>query len=78
MQLAVEGTDERRDRDEGNNRHAPRSTGDRDDRPQRERRRIDVSDLHAAGIDEFVRSNVDTDAVSLEHRGGRTYLLLED
>lgn len=78
MQLAVEGADERRDRDEGNTRHTSRSTDDRDGQPQRERRRIDVSDLHTAGIDEFVRSNVETDAVSLEHRGGRTYLLLEE
>jgi hypothetical protein len=51
-------------------------------RPDREastdRRRIDVTDLHAAGVEEFVRTNVETDAVSLEHRGGRTYLLLKD
>ncbi|WP_440763904.1 hypothetical protein [Natronorubrum sp. DTA7] len=43
-----------------------------------ERRRIDVTDLHAAGIEEFVESNVDTEFVSLEHRGARTYLVLED
>ena len=42
------------------------------------RRRIDVTDLHAAGIEEFVRSNVDTDCVSLEHRGARTFLVLEE
>lgn len=43
-----------------------------------DRRRIDVTDLHADGIEAFVESNVDTDAVSLEHRGGRTYLVLEE
>lgn len=43
-----------------------------------QRRRIDVTDLHAAGIEEFVETNVDTDDVSLEHRGGRTYLVLEE
>ncbi|WP_436344958.1 hypothetical protein [Natronorubrum sp. FCH18a] len=46
--------------------------------PEPGRRRIDVTDLHAAGIEEFVESNVDTDYVSLEHRGARTYLVLED
>ena len=44
----------------------------------RERRRIDVTDLHAGGIEEFVRSNVDTDRVSLEHCGARTYLVVEE
>lgn len=43
-----------------------------------QRRRIDVTDLHAAGIEEFVESSVDTDDVSLEHRAGRTYLVLEE
>lgn len=43
-----------------------------------ERRRIDVTDLHAAGIEEYVQSNVETDAVSLEHRGARTFLVLEE
>ncbi|MXV61970.1 hypothetical protein GS429_07845 [Natronorubrum sp. JWXQ-INN-674] len=42
------------------------------------RQRIDVTDLHADGIEEFVHSNVDTDYVSLEHRGGRTYLVIEE
>lgn len=46
--------------------------------PMPERRRIDVTDLRAAGIESFVESNVDTEFVSLEHRGGRTYLVLED
>lgn len=41
------------------------------------RRRIDVTDLHAAGVESFVRSNVETDRVSLEHRGSRTYLVVE-
>ncbi|RQH01436.1 hypothetical protein [Natrarchaeobius oligotrophus] len=43
-----------------------------------ERKRIDVTDLHAAGVEEFVRSSVDTDAVSLENRGARTYLVLDE
>ncbi len=43
-----------------------------------QRRRIDVTDLHAAGIEEFVESSVDTDDVSLEHRLGRTYLVIEE
>ena len=43
-----------------------------------ERRRIDVTELHAAGIEGFVDSSVDTDCVSLEHRGGRTYLVIEE
>ena len=42
-----------------------------------ERRRIDVSDLNAASLVEFVDENVGTHLVSLEHRGGRTYLVLE-
>lgn len=55
-----------------------------DDRPEagapgvRSRRhRIDVTDLHAAAVDEYVRDRVHTDRVSLEHRGARTYLLVE-
>ncbi|WP_323172356.1 hypothetical protein [Natrialba sp. PRR66] len=45
--------------------------------PQRER--IEVTELDAASIGEFVqaRVDVDTDQVSLEHRGARTYLVLE-
>lgn len=46
--------------------------------PELTRRRIDVTDMHADGVQEFVRSNVDTDDVSLEHRGGRTYLVVEN
>ncbi|WP_290819032.1 hypothetical protein [Halovivax sp.] len=42
-----------------------------------ERRRIDVTDLDAAGLEEFVEENVGTHLVSLEHRAGRTYLVLE-
>ncbi|MEY7851314.1 hypothetical protein AB7C87_19190 [Natrarchaeobius sp. A-rgal3] len=45
---------------------------------QTERTRIDVTDLHAAGIEEFVEESVDTEYVSLEHRGTRTYLVLEE
>ena len=57
------------------------STETRERRPTtqaRERRRIDVTDLHADGIEEFVESNVDTDRVSLEHCGSRTYLVVEE
>jgi hypothetical protein len=78
MPLIVEETDTRTERDDGRSRREPRSTGDRDRRPAEQRQRIDVSDVHTAEMDEFVRSNVDTDAVSLEHRGGRTYLLIEE
>ncbi|MFP8952139.1 hypothetical protein ACLI4Z_04065 [Natrialbaceae archaeon A-arb3/5] len=42
------------------------------------RERIDVTDLPAAGIESFVQSSVDTDYVSLEHRGAQTYLVLEE
>ncbi len=42
------------------------------------RRRIDVTDLQTAGIESFVRSSIETDRVSLEHRGVRTYLVLEE
>lgn len=45
--------------------------------PEPTRRRIDVSDLDADGVREFVRERVGTDRVSLEHRGARTYLLVE-
>lgn len=46
--------------------------------PQRER--IEVTELHAASVEDFVnaRADVDTDQVSLEHRGARTYLVLEE
>ncbi|WP_247002325.1 hypothetical protein [Halosolutus gelatinilyticus] len=67
MALIVDGTGERRSTDE-------RVTAD----SGRQQRRIDVTDLHAAGIESFVRSNVDTDRVSLEQRGARTYLVLEE
>lgn len=55
-----------------------------DEQPDREpvtesdRPRIDVSDLQAKGVEEFVRTNVGTDRVSLEHRGSHTYLLVEE
>ena len=45
--------------------------------PKPSRRRIDVSELDATGVREFVRDSVGTDRVSLEHRGARTYLLVE-
>ncbi len=75
MSLIVEATDERADRSEGSNRFESTASVDR---PPEGRERIDVTDVHAAGLEEFVQSNVETDAVSLEHRGGRTYLLLEE
>ena len=70
MALIVDRTDDRSEpttRDEG-------ATLESD--PQR--RRIDVTDLHAAGIEEFVESSVDADDVSLEHRLDRTYLVIEE
>ncbi|SEP61484.1 hypothetical protein [Natrinema salaciae] len=78
MPLIAEQTDERADRDAATDRHESRSPVDGTERSDGQRRRIDVTDVHTAGIDEYVRANVDTDAVSLEHRGGRTYLLLEE
>ncbi|WP_222918113.1 hypothetical protein [Natrinema sp. SYSU A 869] len=78
MPLTVERKDERADHDERRDRRESRSPVSCDGEPQRQRQRIDVTDLHVAGIGEYVRSNVETDAVSLEHRGGRTYLLLEE
>lgn len=78
MPLIVEETDSRTEHDEGSIRREPRSTDDRERRTAEQRRRIDVSDVPTADIREFVRSNVDTDAVSLEHRGSRTYLLVEE
>lgn len=71
MALIVDRTDDRSEQTDRHEGAAPLE-------PEPERRRIDVTDLHAAGIEEFVRSNVDTDYVSLEHRGARTYLVLED
>ena len=41
------------------------------------RRRIDVTDVDAATVQEYVRECVDRDEVSFEHRGARTYLLVE-
>lgn len=71
MALIVDRTDDRHEPTDG---HEGPTTLE----PEPQRRRIDVTDLHTAGIEEFVRSNVDTDYVSLEHRGGRTYLVLEE
>lgn len=39
-------------------------------------RRIDVTDLDAAGVTAYVERNVETDCVSLETRGTRTYLVV--
>lgn len=78
MSLIIEGADERIDYDEGSNRRDRRSTVDHTNQTTQQHRRIDITDLHAAGIDEYVRTNVETDDVSLEHRGSRTYLRLEE
>lgn len=77
MSLIVDTEDETADRGEGRDRHDIGASADCRTETGDRYRRIDVTDLHAAGIDDFVRSNVETDAVSLEHRGARTYLLLE-
>ncbi|ELZ08671.1 hypothetical protein C479_12638 [Halovivax asiaticus JCM 14624] len=42
-----------------------------------ERRRVDVTELDVTSLETFVEENVGTHLVSLEHRGGRTYLVLE-
>ncbi|WP_247729152.1 hypothetical protein [Halovivax limisalsi] len=42
-----------------------------------ERRRVDVTDLSADALETFLDENVGTHLVSLERRGGRTYLVLE-
>ncbi|MCU4926301.1 hypothetical protein OB905_09945 [Halobacteria archaeon AArc-dxtr1] len=47
------------------------------EKPGDQRRRIDVTELDATDVQEFVRTNVGTDRVSLEHRGARTYLVVE-
>ncbi|MDJ1433858.1 hypothetical protein [Halostagnicola sp. A-GB9-2] len=51
---------------------------DRESVVDSDRPRIDVSDLQAKGVEEFVRTNVSTDRVSLEHRGSHTYLVVEE
>ena len=71
MALIVDRTDDRSELPDG--REGPATVASKS-----QRRRIDVTDVHTAGIDAFVESNVDTDVVSLEHRGGRTYLVLEE
>lgn len=58
--------------------YGPKADGDAASDADDDRRRIDVTDLHAAGIEGFVESSVGTDRVSLEHRGGRTYLVVEE
>lgn len=55
----------------------PKAADERSDEASR-RRRIDVTDLRADGIEAFVEASVETDRVSLEHRGSRTYLVLEE
>lgn len=61
--------------------HAGGETADDPDAPANPTRpttrRIDVTHLDAQGVQEYVRENVATDRVSLEHRGERTYLLVE-
>ncbi|AFZ73365.1 hypothetical protein [Natronobacterium gregoryi] len=42
------------------------------------RRRIDVTELRADCIEEFVAASNSTERVSLEHRGTRTFLVLEE
>ncbi|WP_265108411.1 hypothetical protein [Halosolutus halophilus] len=71
MALIMDGTDAQSTREK-------LVTHEHDRRDPDRRRRIDVTDLHAAGIESFVRSNVETDRVSLEHRGERTYLVIEE
>ncbi|QFU81385.1 hypothetical protein [Natronorubrum aibiense] len=71
MALIVDRTDDRNEATAGRERPATLEAEPR-------RRRIDVTEVHAAGIEAFVDENVDTDAVSLEHRSGRTYLVLEE
>lgn len=70
MALIVDATDDRSD--------AADRTDSTPEPAAREQRRIDVTDLPADGIEEFVAANVDTDRVSLEHCGARTYLVLEE
>lgn len=41
------------------------------------RRRVDVSSLGLAEIETYVDANLETDRVSLERRGARTYLVVE-
>ncbi|NKE36353.1 hypothetical protein GWG54_11085 [Natronococcus sp. JC468] len=42
------------------------------------RRRVDVSSLHLDEIRTYVEANLETDRVSLERRGARTYLVVEE
>ncbi|RKD98180.1 hypothetical protein [Halopiger aswanensis] len=69
MALIVDAADDRSEVD--SRREGTVTTAER-------RRRIDVTDLRTAGIEEFVRANVSTERVSLEHCGARTYLVLEE
>ncbi|GAB3022561.1 hypothetical protein [Natronobiforma cellulositropha] len=62
MNLCVEGRESE-----------PGATGTSDGR-----RRIDVTDVHAAGVAAYARECVGSTAVSLEHRGARTYLVVDE
>jgi len=55
-----------------------RPTTDSQPVDEESRRRIDVTDVHADGLEECIDSSVDTDCVSLQHRGGRTCLVVDD
>ncbi|MFC6836799.1 hypothetical protein [Halomarina ordinaria] len=39
---------------------------------------VDVSDVSASGVAEYVRVALDHDRVHLEQRGGRTFLVADD
>lgn len=41
-------------------------------------RRIDVTDLSAESVQEYVEDCVATETVSFEHRGARTFLVVEN
>ena len=54
---------------------------ERDDRAgmgEPTRRRIDVTDMDADSLTRYVSEQIETDQVSLENRGRRTYLLVEN
>ena len=42
------------------------------------RRRIDVTDMSTSGVQQYVRSAIDTDCVSFEQRGARTFLVVDE
>lgn len=45
--------------------------------PFESRRRFDVTGMDARGVQQLVEEDLATDRISLEHRGARTYLLME-